>query len=86
MAYTRFLMAALVAVVLMAESALAADNGGPCKGGFWPDAGGCCPQIISGNGYYRDTNNQCYPRNIGGHVFYADSDKCVQAAVLSAQL
>jgi hypothetical protein len=74
MAYTRFLMAALVAVVLMTASALAAD-GGPCKGGFWPDAGGCCPQIIGGNGYYRDTNNQCYPRNIGGRVFYADSDK-----------
>jgi hypothetical protein len=66
-----FLLTALAAVMMIAS---ATAQGGPCPGGFWPDASGCCPQLINGFGYYRDVKNQCYPKSIGGHVFYADSN------------
>jgi hypothetical protein len=58
---------------MLAASAVAAD-GGPCKGGFWPDSGGCCPQIIKGSPYYRDSNNKCYPKQISYGIYYADSN------------
>ena len=61
----------LAFVAMLAASALA--DSGPCKGGFWPDGNGCCPQIIGGNPYYRDQTNKCYPTEIKGSVFYADS-------------
>jgi hypothetical protein len=62
----------LVALVAtMAATALA--DSGPCKGGFWPDGDGCCPELINKNPYYRDVNNKCYPREIGKSIFYADS-------------
>jgi hypothetical protein len=64
-----FLAAAVVAVIASATA-----QGGPCPGGFWPDGSGCCPLIIKGSPFYRDQNNQCYPRQIGSSIFYADSN------------
>ena len=46
---------------------------GPCKGGYWPDGKGCCPEIIKGKAYYRDYN-KCYPRDLDCGVFYSDED------------
>jgi hypothetical protein len=68
-----FIVVAAVVAVMLAASAVAAD-GGPCKGGFWPDSGGCCPQIIKGSPYYRDSNNKCYPKQIAYGIYYADSN------------
>ncbi len=48
------------------------DNKGPCKGGYWPDAKGCCPKIIWGKAYYRDAH-KCYPRDGPRGVLYPDS-------------
>jgi hypothetical protein len=47
------------------------DYGGPCKGGYWPDGKGCCPELINGKAYYRD-GNKCYPKDVGCGVYYAD--------------
>merc|ERR1712183_1031031 len=49
------------------------NNKGPCKGGYWPDAKGCCPKIIKGKAYYRDAH-KCYPKDVGCGVFYADGN------------
>ena len=54
------------------------DNKGPCKGGYWPDAKGCCPKIIKGKAYYRDAH-KCYPKDVGCGVFYADGNGCAHA-------
>jgi hypothetical protein len=51
------------------------DNKGPCKGGFWPDGKGCCPELIHGKPYYRDDLNYCYPKDVGCGVFYADAKR-----------
>jgi hypothetical protein len=51
------------------------DNKGPCKGGFWPDGKGCCPELINGKPYYRDYLNYCYPKEVGCGVFYADAKR-----------
>jgi hypothetical protein len=72
----------IVAIGLFAACALASDgdydygknkNEGPCKGGYWPDRKGCCPEIIKGKAYYRD-HNKCYPRDLDCGVFYADEE------------
>jgi hypothetical protein len=60
----------------LAATALADDynkkhEGGPCKGGYWPDGKGCCPEMIKGRAYYRD-GNKCYPKDLGCGVYYAD--------------
>jgi hypothetical protein len=77
-----------VGLALFAASALADDknydydydydygknkNEGPCKGGYWPDRKGCCPEIIKGKAYYRD-HNKCYPRDLDCGVFNADEE------------
>jgi hypothetical protein len=64
----------LVAAVLGLMAVMALADSGPCKGGFWPDGNGCCPQIIKGSPYYRDSNNKCYPKEIKYGVYYADSN------------
>ena len=61
----------------LAATALADDynkkhDGGPCKGGYWPDGKGCCPEIIKGKAYYRD-DNKCYPKDVACGVYYADA-------------
>jgi hypothetical protein len=63
----------LLAAVLGLLAVLALADSGPCKGGFWPDGNGCCPQIIKGSPYYRDSNNKCYPKEIKYGVYYADA-------------
>ena len=73
-----------VGLALFAASALADDKNydrdygknkgeGPCKGGYWPDRKGCCPEIIKGKAYYRD-GNKCYPKDVGCGVYYADGN------------
>jgi hypothetical protein len=70
-----FLMAmglALASCALASGDNKKADYGGPCKGGYWPDGKGCCPELINGKAYYRDGNNKCYPKDVGCGIYYAD--------------
>ena len=79
----KLLFAVALCLAVFAACALADDNydrdyhkgnnGGPCKGGYWPDRKGCCPKIIKGKAYYRD-DNKCYPRDLDCGVFYADEE------------
>jgi hypothetical protein len=63
----------LVALVAMMAAAVLAD-GGPCRGGFWPDGDGCCPKLIDNTPFYRAFNTKCYPREINNSVLYPDSN------------
>jgi hypothetical protein len=63
---------ALAATAAMADGKMRND-GGPCKGGYWPDGKGCCPELINGKAYYRD-GNKCYPKDVGCGVYYADGN------------
>jgi hypothetical protein len=68
-----FLMAMGLALAscALANGGKKADYGGPCKGGYWPDGKGCCPELINGKAYYRD-GNKCYPKDVGCGIYYAD--------------
>merc|ERR1712093_863976 len=63
---------ALAATAAMADGKMRND-GGPCKGGYWPDGKGCCPELIKGKAYYRD-GNKCYPKDVGCGIYYADGN------------
>jgi hypothetical protein len=68
-----FLFAMMALSLALVASVMANDKGqgGPCKGGYWPDGKGCCPELINGKAYYRD-GNKCYPKDVGCGVYYAD--------------
>ncbi len=71
-----FLVLALGLVLVataMADDKKKHDKNGPCKGGYYPDRKGCCPEIIKGKAYYRD-GNKCYPKDVGCGVYYADGN------------
>jgi hypothetical protein len=73
---TTLLLAAAVLTLAIAACAVMAypdKQQGPCASGYYPDDRGCCPAIIQGKPYYRDSN-KCYPVGVGAKgVLYADS-------------
>jgi hypothetical protein len=74
---TLFLAAAMLTLAMAACSVMAypdkQQGPGPCASGYYPDDRGCCPAIIQGKPYYRDSN-KCYPVGVGAKgVLYADS-------------
>jgi hypothetical protein len=67
-----FLVVALALVcAILAEERSTVGEGGPCLGGFFPDGKGCCPDVIDSKPYWRDSN-QCYPKDVGAGIYYAD--------------
>jgi len=82
------LRATIIGILFLVASAWASgqyqrENQGPCEGGYWPDANDCCPKLVRGGTYYRDSFG-CYPVELECGVLYADDQRFCSLSSLPA--